>query len=238
MSAQTFTVHFPQPEVQWNTLTLPQREELLRWAGQEPPFPPNLKTLPFRDLDPEVNKLLQGVVIGGYDLADKANQLRKYGGISPEFHAEPGNGSAPSPLSRRHATRTELEEIDAVLTDYLFFATGVDGILWDEDRYKDPNTPCHCLTYQKSTGGESNICFKKGIIGTLSQDQEAEFCKVMEPIYGSTAMKRRLSSFQQASEACSGMDLADRLNCMSKELKKSGTSSSTLGRTTKLPPVV
>lgn len=87
------------------------------------------------------------------------------------------------------------------------------------------------VTYQKSTGGESSLCFKKGIIGTLSQDQEAQFCKVMEPISGSSGMKKRLAQFQQASEACSGMDLPNRLNCMSKELKKSGTPASTLGST-------
>lgn len=143
--------------------------------------------------------------------------------------------NASSALQHRRATKGELEEIDSVLTDYLFFATGVDGILWDEGRYKDPTIPCHCLTYEKTSGGESSLCFKKGIIGTLSQDQEAEFCKVMEPIYGSSGMKQRISSFQRASEACSGMDLAGRLNCMSKELKKGGTPPSTLGRTTSLP---
>jgi len=67
---------------------------------------------------------------------------------------------------------------------------GTPGIVWNEERARA--TPCHCT---------NDICFSRGIIGTLSAEQRTWACnprlEVERP-----GLRRRMERWRQAVEKC------------------------------------
>ena len=78
---------------------------------------------------------------------------------------------------------------------------------------KARSTPCVCYNYKLPDGKETDICFSKGVIGQLSEEQELIFCNpridiTEENVAGTEyeegyyALKERLSKFVTARKEC------------------------------------
>jgi len=83
-------------------------------------------------------------------------------------------------------------------------------------------SPCRCIEYRPG----KKLCFSKGIIGALSDEQEAIYCPVTEELE-SPGLEKRLKDWMDAVETCKaeiapipkGERLEPWLSCMSRELK-------------------
>jgi len=81
---------------------------------------------------------------------------------------------------------------------------------------------CRCIEYRPG----KKLCFSKGIIGALSDEQEAIYCPVTEELE-SPGLEKRLKDWMDAVETCKaeiapipkGERLEPWLSCMSRELK-------------------
>jgi hypothetical protein len=131
-------------------------------------------------------------------------------------------GYCPPPGSA--ATRAEGDEahMRALIDEYLFFATALDGIVVDPDRANDPNIPCRGVEITRSDGSKELIAFHRGIIGTLTQEQVRQFCRTTIPLRHPEGIERRVAAFQRASEECGGIPIEERLGCMSAALHRRG----------------
>lgn len=97
-------------------------------------------------------------------------------------------------------------------------AYGSPGIMVDPDIAA--RTPCKCY---------NNICFSKGIIGSMSKAQREAYCPTTEHIT-SPRMTKRLENWQEAVGVCKkeiekfekGERLEPWLSCMGRELPKRG----------------
>jgi|GEM_PF-758268 len=86
-------------------------------------------------------------------------------------------------------------------------------------------SPCRCIEYRPG----KKLCFSKGIIGALSDEQEAIYCPVTEELE-SPGLEKRLKDWMDAVETCKaeiapipkGERLEPWLSCMSRELKARG----------------
>jgi len=86
-------------------------------------------------------------------------------------------------------------------------------------------SPCRCVEYRPG----KKLCFSKGIIGALSDEQEAIYCPVTEELE-SPGLEKRLKDWMDAVETCKaeiapipkGERLEPWLSCMSRELKARG----------------
>ena len=86
-------------------------------------------------------------------------------------------------------------------------------------------SPCCCIEYRPG----KKLCFSKGIIGALSDEQEAIYCPVTEELE-SPGLEKRLKDWMDAVETCKaeiapipkGERLEPWLSCMSRELKARG----------------
>ena len=95
---------------------------------------------------------------------------------------------------------------------------GSPGIMVDKD--VAARTPCKCY---------DNICFSKGIIGSMSKAQREAYCPTTEHVT-SPGMTRRLENWQEAVNVCKGeiekFEKGERLTpwleCMGRELPKRG----------------
>lgn len=84
---------------------------------------------------------------------------------------------------------------------------------------------CRCIEYRPG----KKLCFSKGIIGALSDEQEAIYCPVTEELE-SPGLEKRLKDWMDAVETCKaeiapipkGERLEPWLSCMSRELKARG----------------
>ena len=84
---------------------------------------------------------------------------------------------------------------------------------------------CRCIEYRPG----KKLCFSKGIIGALSDEQEAIYCPVTEELE-SPGLEKRLKDWMDAVETCKaeiapipkGERLEPWLSCMSRELKAHG----------------
>ncbi len=84
---------------------------------------------------------------------------------------------------------------------------------------------CRCIEYRPG----KKLCFSKGIIGALSDEQEAIYCSVTEELE-SPGLEKRLKDWMDAVETCKaeiapipkGERLEPWLSCMSRELKARG----------------
>ncbi len=127
----------------------------------------------------------------------------------------------------------ELKRQDALLDDYLFFGTGVDGIVVNPTLALNPNVPCKCVDIPKTGGAPETVCWKKGIIGLVGADEVPIYCPPQSrtEAKGGARLAQRLSRFRQASERCTAMgaaSLEDRLACMAASLRTGGVE---LGQT-------
>lgn len=118
----------------------------------------------------------------------------------------------------------DFREVQALLDEFLVFATAVDGVVVVPDRANDPNQPCRCVDFTKSNGQVEPICFKNGVVGTLTQYQVGTLCRTRLPLRHPEGIERRLTTFQRAAEECSGIPLDQRIECMSRNLKRDGVS--------------
>lgn len=86
-------------------------------------------------------------------------------------------------------------------------------------------SPCRCIEYRPG----KKLCFSRGIIGALSDEQEAIYCPVTEELE-SPRLEKRLKDWMDAVETCKaeiapipkGERLEPWLSCMSRELKARG----------------
>ncbi len=111
---------------------------------------------------------------------------------------------------------------DETLDHFLFFAIATDGIVIEPEVAKDLALPCRCTTITKSNGQTEDICFKRGVIGTLSQPQRKDLCRTTEPLRNPEGFQDRIKKFQRASDACVSQganSLQSRIDCMSKWLR-------------------
>ena len=84
---------------------------------------------------------------------------------------------------------------------------------------------CRCVQYRPG----KKLCFSKGIIGALSDEQETIYCPVTEKLE-SPGLEKRLQDWMDSVETCKaeiapipkGERLEPWLGCMSRELKARG----------------
>lgn len=115
--------------------------------------------------------------------------------------------------------RLRERERDHLMLQSIPYAYGSPGIVVDEALARA--TPCRCLEYRPG----KKLCFSKGIIGALSDEQEEIYCPTTVPL-DSPGLERRLESWMGAVETCKaeiaeipkGERLEPWLGCMSREL--------------------
>lgn len=114
-------------------------------------------------------------------------------------------------------------ELDSLLVHSTPYAYGSPGIVVDEALAKV--TPCRCIEYRPG----KKLCFSKGIIGTLSDEQEKLYCPTTEKLE-SPGLEKRLEGWMESVDTCKieianipkGERLKPWLSCMSRELKARG----------------
>lgn len=88
---------------------------------------------------------------------------------------------------------------------------------------------CTCHAIGETDRPEDLICFTAGVIGTLNNRQDVEFCR-NKVIIRDNGIRERVERFRDASEICEieterfpkGEKLIPRLRCMARELRKRG----------------
>ncbi len=103
------------------------------------------------------------------------------------------------------------------------FSEGSPGIVVDEAAAK--TSRCSCIEYRPG----KKLCFSKGIVGALSDEQEEIYCPTIEPIE-SPGLEKRLKDWMESVETCKaeiaeipkGERLEPWLSCMSRQLKAAG----------------
>lgn len=129
------------------------------------------------------------------------------------------------------ATRTADEVIaeirerehDSLLLNSIPYAFGSPGIVVNEALAKA--TPCRCIEYRPG----KKLCFSKGIVGALSDEQEKIYCPTVEELV-SPGLERRLKGWMGSVTICKaeiepipkGERLGPWLGCMSRELRARG----------------
>ena len=81
---------------------------------------------------------------------------------------------------------------------------------------------CRCIEYRPG----KKLCFSKGIIGALSDEQEALYCPITEKLE-SPSLEKRLADWMESVDICKaeiapipkGERLEPWLGCMSRELR-------------------
>ena len=122
--------------------------------------------------------------------------------------------------------RVREQEHDSLMLHSVPYAYGSPGIVVDEARARA--TPCRCIEYRPG----KKLCFSKGIIGALSDEQEKIYCPTTVPLE-SPGLERRLESWMGAVETCKaeiagipkGEKLEPWLSCMSRELVAHGVEA-------------
>ena len=113
-----------------------------------------------------------------------------------------------------------LGELENVVNKATLLDFTSNGILYNEERAKAG--PCKCFEYE-IRGEKRLFCWAPGIIGALSKEQIEKYCppekRVMKP---REEIPKRFSKFIEASEACKGLPLPERLECMSREAERRG----------------
>lgn len=86
-------------------------------------------------------------------------------------------------------------------------------------------SPCRCIEYRPG----KKLCFSKGVVGALSDEQEEIYCPTVEELK-SPGLEKRLKSWMGAVTICKaeiehipkGERLGPWLGCMSRELRARG----------------
>ena len=132
-----------------------------------------------------------------------------------EYFAQTASGQWLKLKERSHS-----EELGGRLIDWIPHVEGSPGI-----EYKAPLEPVPCTCYEVDG---TKMCFRHGIIGTLSQEQRKRLCS--EEIIKTEGIARRVKAFKAAVEVCKveiekfpkGQRLEPYLRCMSVEAEKRG----------------
>jgi len=114
-------------------------------------------------------------------------------------------------------------ELDSLMLHSIPYAHGSPGIVVNEAVAKA--SPCRCFEYEPG----KKLCFSKGIVGALSDEQEKIYCPTIEKLE-SPGLERRLKSWMGAKTICKaeiepipkGERLEPWLHCMSRELAARG----------------
>ena len=114
-------------------------------------------------------------------------------------------------------------EHDSLMLHSVPYAYGSPGIIVNEAIAMA--STCRCIEYRPG----KKLCFSRGIIGALSDEQEAIYCPVTEELE-SPGLEKRLKDWMDAVETCKaeiapipkGERLEPWLSCMSRELKARG----------------
>lgn len=120
-------------------------------------------------------------------------------------------------------SRIREREHDSLMLHSTPSAFGSPGIVVNEAMAKA--TSCRCIEYRPG----KKLCFSKGIIGALSDEQEAIYCPTTEALE-SPGLEKRLKGWMEAVETCKaeiapipkGERLEPWLGCMSRELAAHG----------------
>lgn len=123
-------------------------------------------------------------------------------------------------------TRMRYREHDSLMLHSVPYAEGSPGIVVDEELAKV--TPCRCIEYRPG----KKLCFSKGIVGALSDEQEKLYCPTEEKLE-SPGLQKRLESWMGSVDICKseiakvppGERLKPWLSCMSRELKARGVEA-------------
>lgn len=122
--------------------------------------------------------------------------------------------------------RVREREQDSFMLHSIPYAYGSPGIVVDEAKAKA--TPCRCIEYKLG----KKLCFSKGIVGALSDEQEEIYCPTVEALE-SPGLEKRLKDWRGAVEICKaeiaeipkGERLEPWLKCMSRELAATGVEA-------------
>jgi len=115
--------------------------------------------------------------------------------------------------------RVRERERDSLLLNSIPYAYGSPGIVVNEATAKA--SPCRCIEYRPG----KKLCFSKGIVGALSDEQEKIYCPTIVPLE-SPGLERRMESWMESVETCKaeiaeipkGERLEPWLSCMSRQL--------------------
>ena len=131
-------------------------------------------------------------------------------------------------------TKEEIREIATKVAEKLSEDLAVGNLMLHSVPYQEGSpgivvneaiamaSPCRCIEYRPG----KKLCFSKGIIGALSDEQEAIYCPVTEKLEG-PGLEKRLANWMEAVDTCKakiahipkGERLEPWLGCMSRELR-------------------
>jgi len=122
--------------------------------------------------------------------------------------------------------RMREQEHDSLMLHSLGPGFGGSGIVVNEAAATA--SPCRCVEYKPG----KKLCFSKGIVGALSDEQEKLYCSTTEAME-SPGLEKRLKSWQGAVTICKaeiepilkGERLEPWLHCMSRELSARGVEA-------------
>lgn len=129
--------------------------------------------------------------------------------------------------------KEEIEEIATKVAEKLSEDIAIGDLLLHSVPYQEGSpgivvneatamaSACRCIEYRPG----KKLCFSKGIIGALSDEQEAIYCPVIEKLE-SPGLEKRLENWMESVDTCKaeiapipkGERLEPWLSCMSREL--------------------
>ncbi|MBA7558031.1 hypothetical protein ES705_50820 [subsurface metagenome] len=129
---------------------------------------------------------------------------------------------------------SEIEEIATKVAEKLSEDIAVGNLLLHSVPYQEGSpgivvneatamaSACRCVEYRPG----KQLCFSKGIVGALSDEQETIYCPVIEKLE-SPALEKRLKDWMESVDICKaeiapipkGERLEPWLGCMSRELR-------------------
>ncbi len=118
-------------------------------------------------------------------------------------------------------------EMDSLMFHSVPYMHGSPGIIVNDAVAK--SSPCRCIEYKPG----KLLCFSRGIVGALSDEQEKTYCPTIEKLE-SPGLQRRMNGWMGAVKVCKaeiepisrGERLEPWLNCMSRELAARGIETS------------
>ena len=119
--------------------------------------------------------------------------------------------------------RVRERERDSLMLHSTPYAYGSPGVVVNEAVAMA--SPCRCIEYRPG----KKLCFSKGIIGALSDEQEKIYCTTTVPLE-SPGLEKRLDDWMESVEVCKaeiapipkGERLEPWLSCMARELSARG----------------
>lgn len=122
--------------------------------------------------------------------------------------------------------RVREREHDSLMLHSVPSAYGSPGIVVNEATAMA--SPCRCIEYRPG----KKLCFSKGIVGALSDEQEKIYCPTTEKLE-SPGLEKRLEGWMESVGTCKaeiatipkGERLEPWLSCMSRELAAHGVEA-------------